>query len=342
MIARLITASFLLASFLSASAEAADVPKHDADQLKQAYQTWVENLDHKRVANDYAKAVQKLDSEDSKSVLEGLQTLAATGEPVVMPWIVPFLDAEDAQVRIWAGISLQKIVSNHELRRRDQNQPGKVVIKPRGPDDLDLRPLAWVMLRMLQKADDGNTHAYAATMIGYLGLKEFEPDLRTLLASRHPAVTNAAKYALEMLGATPGFSEQELTAAKVTGEAFAELFRKGDEDSLGLLLLPMDAIGKVLNAKLLKDNKPEALFEKLVTANMGRFREFPDMSADLSKTSTITFQVGHLVRSDFYADEVRVMKNSFVVLTYGNRVEIKIKIEEMVFVNGKCYIVEID
>ena len=36
------------------------------------------------------------------------------------------------------------------------------------------------------------------------------------------------------------------------------------------------------------------------------------------------------------------MKNSFVVLSYSNRVEIKIKIEEMVFVNGKCYIVEID
>jgi len=38
----------------------------------------------------------------------------------------------------------------------------------------------------------------------------------------------------------------------------------------------------------------------------------------------------------------RPMKNSYVVFAYANRVEIKVKIEEMVFVAGKCYIMEID
>jgi len=44
--------------------------------------------------------------------------------------------------------------------------------------------------------------AYAANMIGYLGLEEYEPDLRELLRSRHPAVTNAAGRALEMIGSS--------------------------------------------------------------------------------------------------------------------------------------------
>jgi hypothetical protein len=36
------------------------------------------------------------------------------------------------------------------------------------------------------------------------------------------------------------------------------------------------------------------------------------------------------------------MKNSYVVFAHANRVEIKVKIEEMVFIGGKCYVVEID
>jgi hypothetical protein len=36
------------------------------------------------------------------------------------------------------------------------------------------------------------------------------------------------------------------------------------------------------------------------------------------------------------------MRNSFVVFAYANRVEIKVKIEDMVFVDGKCYILAID
>jgi hypothetical protein len=66
------------------------------------------------------------------------------------------------------------------------------------------------------------------------------------------------------------------------------------------------------------------------------------MCGDLSKMSSITFQPGHVVKSKFYAPGTRVMKNSFVTLAYANRVEIKVKIEEMVFVGEKCYIVEID
>jgi len=62
--------------------------------------------------------------------------------------------------------------------------------------------MSWVILKMLQKPDDGNTHAFAANMIGYGGFDEYQPELRELLKSRHPAVTTAARRALEMLGAS--------------------------------------------------------------------------------------------------------------------------------------------
>ena len=72
--------------------------------------------------------------------------------------------------------------------------------------------MAWVILNMLRKSDDGNTHSYAANMIGYLGLEDFDGELRKLQKSRHPAVTRAARNALEMLGVEQPelFSETEL------------------------------------------------------------------------------------------------------------------------------------
>jgi hypothetical protein len=111
---------------------------------------------------------------------------------------------------------------------------------------------------------------------------------------------------------------------------------------LGLLLLPKDAISEVLNARVLEEKDADTFYTKMVTANTQRFREFRSMFSDLSKTNTITFQPGNLAKSEFYADDVRMMKNSFVTLAWANRVEVKIKIEEMVVVNGAFFIVEID
>ena len=99
---------------------------------------------------------------------------------------------------------------------------------------------------------------------------------------------------------------------------------------------------KILSQKALEGNEIDSIYAKMVSVNTQRFTEFRSMCGDLSKMSSITFQPGHAVKSDFYAPGVRAMKNSFVVLAYANRVEIKVKIEEMVFVGGKCYIVEID
>jgi len=144
--------------------------------------------------------IQKLLSGDPEKQIQAVKTLAATGEIEVIPWLLPFLEAENKDLRIWTGSSLEKLVSSHVLKRRDMNMPEFVVIKSLRPGDRDLRPLAWVVLKMFRKPDDGNTHAYAASMAGYLGLHEFERELEQCLKSRHPAVSNKAKWALESLG----------------------------------------------------------------------------------------------------------------------------------------------
>ncbi len=264
----------------------------DEDALKQKYNAFIESLDHKRIAKDYPKAVQKLDSTDSKEQIAAIKTLAATGEVEAIPWIVPFIDSEDGHARIYAGLSLLNVVASHELKRRDMSQSERVVIKPPGPGDLDLKPMAWVIIKMLRKPDDGNTHSYAANMIGYLGLKEFEDEVRGLLKSRHPAVTRAARNALEMLGVEQPnvFSEPELEAAKATGEAFAKLFREKDEDSLGLLLVPREALSQLLSPQVLESKDINSLYAKMVSVNRQRFTEFRSMCGDLSKMSSITFR----------------------------------------------------
>ena len=57
---------------------------------------------------------------------------------------------------------------------------------------------------------------------------------------------------------------------------------------------------------------------------------------------TVAFQPGQPTQSRLYGPKVRVMKNAFMVFAHANRVEIKVKIEELVFVGEKCFIVKID
>jgi hypothetical protein len=176
--------------------------------LKQRYDAFVESLDHRTLAEDYPGAVRNLDSPDPKKQIVGIKTLAATVEVKAIPWIVPFLDSDDRHVRILAGLALNAIVATHQLKRRDKSQPDRVVILPPGPGDTNLKPMSWVILKMLRLPDDGNTHAYAANMIGYLGLEEYEAELRGLLESRHSAVTAAARRALGMIGASEQDGEE--------------------------------------------------------------------------------------------------------------------------------------
>ena len=164
--------AMLMIALPAAVSTAATLPNEPA--LKQRYDALVQSLDHRRLAEDYPGAVRNLDSTDPRKQIIGIKTLAATEEVKAIPWIVPLLDSENRHVRIRAGLSLNAIVATHQLKRRDKSHPEKVVILPPSPGDIDLKPMSWVVLKMLRLPDDGNTHAFAANIIGYLGLVEFE------------------------------------------------------------------------------------------------------------------------------------------------------------------------
>lgn len=176
-----------------------DLPKYNNARLEKNCDDFLQSLDSLKITRDYPKAVQNLLSVNPEKQIVGLQTLSETKDPNAIPWIIPLLDSDNADVKIHAGLTLEELVSSYTLQRRDTTYPDKIVLKPLGENDKDLRPLAWIILNMLRKADDGNTQAYAATMIGYLNLTYFDDDLRQLLKSKHPAVVQSAQWALEML-----------------------------------------------------------------------------------------------------------------------------------------------
>ena len=180
-------------------------PKYNEADLRNRYEEFLTKLDYIKVASDYPKAIKDLLGGNSEKQLLAIKMFGESGEPTVIPWLVPFLDSEDNPLRIWSGVSIQRIIETCALSRRDPTRPEQVILRPLGEGELDLRPFAWIALKMFRKADDGNTHAYAATIIRYLEVREFEDELRRCLRSNHPAVSNKAKWALEELGLESNF-----------------------------------------------------------------------------------------------------------------------------------------
>lgn len=118
----------------------------------------------------------------------------------VIPWLVPFLDSENQELAVWSGAAIERIISTVALKRRDFSVPDKVVLRPPMKGDSELRPFAWLALKMLQKPDDGNFRAYALSILRYLEMREFVEDFRRGTWSRHPSVSMRAWSALEELG----------------------------------------------------------------------------------------------------------------------------------------------
>ena len=206
----LLVAAVLAAGCSSAELDtkrpAATDPSHEAtaDNAVEAgqrdWKAFVSSLDMKGFARDYPGPVRDLDTRDANRQRVALNVLAASESPEALPFIVPLLDSPNRSVRIYAGSALKDIVSAVELKRRDRRDLSRVVLRPRTSNDPDLRPMRWVVIKMMS-LDNGSTQSYAVTMAGYIGFADMEAELRTLvLQSRHPAVVNAAKYALRLLG----------------------------------------------------------------------------------------------------------------------------------------------
>jgi hypothetical protein len=173
------------------------------EQLHEQYLAFLATLNPAKIEADYAGAVRKIRSANPDEREKGLQLLGNCDEIDAIALIVELLDSEDRSTRIDAGAALDNLVTSHELKRRDMSQGDKIVLLPRSPEDVDLRPLAWLILKMMRALDDGNTAAYAATMAAYLGLTELKSDLEKLLKSQHRAVSDTAADALLRLKNNP-------------------------------------------------------------------------------------------------------------------------------------------
>ena len=307
----------------------------DADRA--AYDAMVIALRPETARRGYPEAIARLEAADPALVVAGLRTLAETEDAAAIPWLVESQQGSEGTVRVWAGASLQKLVVAIERRHRNPAETQRRVP--------DLRPLAYVVDRMLKQPDDGNTHAYAAELVAALGLRRFEPQLRELLESRHPAVTRAAAAALTRLGSdlseVPIFSVEEMALARTVAEQFAQRFRDDDEDGFAALLPGPEVIPRLFSAELV-DARGSDLYGELVAGNLRRFAEFRSVFADLTSLATIEIQPGTFTRSTNYAPGVRLMKNTMVTLSNANRLSVTVKIEDLAFVDGRCHVVTID
>jgi hypothetical protein len=187
----------------SSNADAAtpDVEAGRVEAKERAeWEAFAKSLKTETFAKDFPGPLRDLDSGDEQKTLAALNVLGASGAIEAIPYLVPFLDSPRREIRVFAGLNLERVVSGIELRRWDTAHPDRLALLPRTPKDPDLTTLRWVVRRMLTSEDDGNTAAYAATMAAYIGLADLEEQLRSLLRSPHPAVTRSAVHALRTLG----------------------------------------------------------------------------------------------------------------------------------------------
>ena len=171
---------------------------YNEDSLKVVYEKFSDSLDVMAITRGYPKAIENLLSPLAEKKKMGLKTLSATLEIEAIPWIIPLLNSEDHYVSGEASLALERLVFYTVLKRRDANPPERITILPLGPNDPNLTPLAWIILKMFrsrQHTINGN----AATMAGYLNLAIFRKELETLTHSPHPAYVNAATHALDMI-----------------------------------------------------------------------------------------------------------------------------------------------
>jgi hypothetical protein len=190
---------FILTAIGSAAEQTAAIPKYNETEMEKRCDEFVQSLDLLKIVHDYPQVVQNLLAVNPQRQIIGLKTLSETSDLNAIPWIIIFLDSDGKDVKICAGSVLQKLVSSYTLQRRDMKYPDRIVIKPLNKNDVDLRPLAWIILKMLRNSEDGNLQSCAAVMAGYLNLDYFDDELHLLEKSKHPAVVNSAQWALGML-----------------------------------------------------------------------------------------------------------------------------------------------
>jgi hypothetical protein len=170
---------------------------YNEDSLKNVYSDFIDSLNPLIIIEDYPKSIKNLLSSSVERQKLGLETLGSTTQIEILPWIIPFLNSKDDYVRIYAIRAINKLVEHYTLKRRDWNISNQVRILPLKSDNVDLRPLAWLVLQNIRQQEP-NIASYAARVAGYLNLNIFREEILLLKQSIHPAVVDSANTTLEM------------------------------------------------------------------------------------------------------------------------------------------------
>lgn len=184
-------------------------PKFDEAELKSNFDEFINGIDSLSLTKKYPEIVRKILSHQPREQETALKMLARSQDIDAIPWILLLLDSEDKRVQTYAGYSLQEIVSSDALNRRDLKFPRFTVLKPLPKNAAALKPMAWIVLKLLRNQDP-SLIAYAMTMARYLNLYEFEDEITKHRDSVHPAVTNTMKWAIEELGLQKKYESNEL------------------------------------------------------------------------------------------------------------------------------------
>ena len=137
-------------------------------------------------------------------------------------------------------------------------------------------------------------------------------------------------------------SKNETKAFESMCKAFAESFLKGDEGGPRKVCISNDMVAEVFRPKLLQRGR-DTLHKMIVEGNTKRFAEFRRKLGSLEGFKYVRSEHGYrLTRSEVYADPRLVLKNSYVVMADANRLIVKIKLEEVVYIGGKYHLTKLD
>lgn len=183
----ILVAALILAVSVQAQQLQKAAPKYDEQEVERLFKVWVDGLDTMAVTSDYKKPIRDLLSADIHRQTAAIETLGSSGDIRVIPWLFPFINQENNTLRIFAGLSIEKVISAAIHQKPDG----------RAKRATSLKPTAWIALQMFRKPDDGNTWCYASNITRLLRMKEFEDELTRAMGSKHPSVSEDAKNALE-------------------------------------------------------------------------------------------------------------------------------------------------
>ncbi len=155
----------------------------------------------------------------------------------------------------------------------------------------------------------------------------------------------AMSIAGSAISATPKpaeLSENETKAFESMCKAFAESFLKGDEDGIRKVCISKDLVSEVFSPKLLQNGR-NSLHKMIVEGNTKRFNEYRRKLGSLEGFKYLRAEHGYrLIKSETYSAPRLVLKNSYVVMAYANRLIVKVKIEDLVYIGGKYHLTKLD